>query len=748
MTTWKAILRCVYVFALGATLVACKSDGDGNGAFSDALSRITGGRDNQPPVISGAPQSKIIAGQRFEFRPSVSDPDGGKLEFTIANKPRWSSFDARTGRLAGTPRASDVGDFRDIAIAVSDGEATRRLVFDVEVADTGDDGSGSGSGSGSGGGPGSGSGGSGGDGGVDPTPTPTGPTLPVGESQFRFTEIPEIVFVRGYTDREQLGIFHIDTGNRWAPGDLGNESGWRPRIDTTLELVDGSLAGVSYDPSTAELRYDGGGSGNQTAVVRLTAPGRGLSSERFRIRVLAPTIVWGVGAESRYPGIGLESSRVSWTDMQRAMRTDAGDSAPNVLLVTAGRYEGDFYIGRGKRNLYVIGEPGARPTLATGGINIDDVETGYLKNFELIDTVVDGSKFPTDRPVNVYVTQVYQHDSTRELNGFGTPDYEGDSEFGIVKAPNTQTHWIWNFHGAQMGGLGNLRHQFYMHGRPDGYLNINNIRVDASRNCSIIKSTKFFNRIRNSRLSALVDPSRPSVGNRADKLIDIASAGETVIYNNEFIGAYTPTAKGTQHGLISLRARRSWWGADSPAYPNLSLDPPRTSLADGGYLAPEGFTAGPETFVNAGFWDTVRGYDLGDPRNPYTFKKYIAFNLFRWIDEGSGRRSVLVDDGTAPRTAKSLGSVAEIWGTVPRNWVERSVTFLANNRYVGWNESDLPLPGRWMDLETYTPESLVTFQGPPPYAYPPPNRTAIDLGGEESPAGQAPAVALADWFML
>jgi hypothetical protein len=180
----------------------------------------------------------------------------------------------------------------------------------------------------------------------------------------------------------------------------------------------------------------------------------------------------------------------------------------------------------------------------------------------------------------------------------------------------------------------------------------------------------------------------------------------------------------------------------------VSLDPPQTSLANGGYLAPEGFTAGPETFVNEAFWNTVRGYDLGDPRNPYTFKKYIAFNLFRWIEEGSGRRSVLVDDGTAPRTAKSLGSIAEIWGTVPRNWVERSVTFLANNRYIGWEESDLPLPGRWMDLETYTSESVVTFKGPPPYAYPPPKRTVIDLGGEQSPAGNAPAVAIADWFEL
>ena len=222
---------------------------------------------------------------------------------------------------------------------------------------------------------------------------------------------------------------------------------------------------------------------------------------------------------------------------------------PNVLLVTGGRYEGDFYIGRGKRNLYILGEPGARPTLVGGGINLDDVETGYLKNFELVDAVIDGSKFPTDRPVNVYVTQVYQHDSTRELNGIGTPDYEGDSEYGIVKAPNTQTHWIWNFHGAQMGGLGNLRHQFYMHGRPDGYLNINNIRIDRVAQLQHHQVDEVLQPHPQQSLERARRPGQPSVGYRADKLIDIASAGDTVIYNNEFIGAYTPTGKGTQCGL-------------------------------------------------------------------------------------------------------------------------------------------------------------------------------------------------------
>jgi hypothetical protein len=627
MTTRKATWRWLWILATALTLVGCKSDGE-EGGLSGAFSRLRGSHEsNQPPVIAGAPQSKVKAGQRFEFTPDASDPDGGDLTFSILNKPRWSSFNNRTGRLAGTPRATDVGDFPNISISVSDGKATRKLVFAVSVADSGEPDPDDGGGDGGGGG---GTGGTGG--GVDPTPTPTGPTLPIGESQFRFAEIPEIVFVRGYAESENLGIFHLDTGNRWAPGDLDNRAGWRPRIETQLDILDGSLANVSYDAATGKLRYDGAGSGSQTATVRLSAPSRSATSERFRIRVLQPTVAWGIGAAARYPNIGLESSQVAWPEMQRQLQADATDAAPNVLLVTGGRYEGDFYIGRGKRNLYVVGDPDSTPTLVGGSINVDDVETGYLKNFELVDTVIDGSKYPTDRPVNLYVTRIYQHDSTRELNGIGTPDYEGDSPYGIVKAPNIQTHWIWNFHGAQMGGLGNLRHQFYMHGRPDGYLNINNIRVDASRNCSIIKSTKFFNRIRNSRLSALVDPDRPSVGYRADKLIDIASAGDTVIYNNEFIGAYTVAAKGTQHGLISLRARRTWWGSDSPAYPDLSLDPPQTTITGGGYLAPEGFTAGPETFVNEVFWNTVRSYDLGDPHNPYTFKKYIAFNLFRWID--------------------------------------------------------------------------------------------------------------------
>jgi hypothetical protein len=571
-------------------------------------------------------------------------------------------------------------------------------------------------------------------------------TLP-DAATFRFAEIPEIVFVRGFADREQLGIFHIDTGNRWKPGDLDNLAGWKPRIGTSLATLEGQVTGVRYDPATAVLTYDGSGNGSETAVVQLEATTLGVSSPLFRIRVLQPTVAWGDGAASRFPGIGLDAAQVTWKEMQSTLRT-ASDDDPNVLLITGGRYAADFYIGRHKNHLYIIGDPESRPVLTGDSINLYDVEIGYLKNFELVDTMVDGSAFPTDRPVNVYITRIYQHDSTRNLNGIGAPDYEGDSRYGIVKAPNTQTHWIWNFHGTRMGSPSNLRHQIYMHGRPDGYLHINNIRVDGARACSIVKSTKYYNVVRNSLLSAVPDPAQPAVGDRADKLIDIASAGETVIYNNELVGAYTVEGKGTQNGLVMLRARRSWWGADTPAYPDVSYNPPQTSVRDGGYLAPEGFTAGPETFVNPAFWDAVRARDVQDPQNPYTFKKYISFNSFRWVDEGDGRRAAVVDDGTAPRGATFLGSIAEYWGTAPANWVERSVTFLANNRYTGWQADDMTNPARWLDFVTYTSESLVTLIGPGPQPYPPPPRTAVIVGGEQTPVEQPAPITVAEWFRL
>src|SRR5690606_34632014 len=58
---------------------------------------------------------------------NASDADGDVLQFEIANKPEWASFDAATGELAGTPTEEDVGNYSSIVIRVTDGQATAEL---------------------------------------------------------------------------------------------------------------------------------------------------------------------------------------------------------------------------------------------------------------------------------------------------------------------------------------------------------------------------------------------------------------------------------------------------------------------------------------------------------------------------------------------------------------------------------------------------------------------------------------------
>ena len=82
---------------------------------------------NRTPVISGNPANSVLVDHAYDFRPTASDPDGDTLNFTIANKPTWASFDATTGRLWGTPDDGDAGTWSGIRITVSDGSASASL---------------------------------------------------------------------------------------------------------------------------------------------------------------------------------------------------------------------------------------------------------------------------------------------------------------------------------------------------------------------------------------------------------------------------------------------------------------------------------------------------------------------------------------------------------------------------------------------------------------------------------------------
>ena len=93
---------------------------------------------NTAPAISGTPPTSVPAGAQYSFQPTASDPDGDPLTFNIWNKPAWATFTPSTGRLQGTPGASDVGTTAGVFIGVTDGKVNTWLApFNLTVTAAG-----------------------------------------------------------------------------------------------------------------------------------------------------------------------------------------------------------------------------------------------------------------------------------------------------------------------------------------------------------------------------------------------------------------------------------------------------------------------------------------------------------------------------------------------------------------------------------------------------------------------------------
>jgi Putative Ig domain len=78
-------------------------------------------------TVSGSPPTTAIVGSAYSFQPTVSVPSGLTATFQIYNKPSWASFNSSTGRLYGTPGAANVGTYKWVQIAASDGRSTSWL---------------------------------------------------------------------------------------------------------------------------------------------------------------------------------------------------------------------------------------------------------------------------------------------------------------------------------------------------------------------------------------------------------------------------------------------------------------------------------------------------------------------------------------------------------------------------------------------------------------------------------------------
>ena len=107
---------------------------DGELSSSIGPFAITVKTSNGSPSISGTPPATAVVGERYAFRPRVTDPDSTVFRFEIAGKPSWAGFDVLTGSLTGTPAEADVGLYSGIEISVTDGIDTVTLpAFSIEV---------------------------------------------------------------------------------------------------------------------------------------------------------------------------------------------------------------------------------------------------------------------------------------------------------------------------------------------------------------------------------------------------------------------------------------------------------------------------------------------------------------------------------------------------------------------------------------------------------------------------------------
>ena len=148
---FRRVYAAVLGVALALTVAACgqvTTSGSGGSELTSASTPAgvapmgggtTGGGTTAPatgdsPVISGNPATGVVAGQNYSFTPSASDPMGKALAFSITNLPAWASFNTSTGQLSGAPALGDLGNFANIQISVSNGQATATLpAFSVTV---------------------------------------------------------------------------------------------------------------------------------------------------------------------------------------------------------------------------------------------------------------------------------------------------------------------------------------------------------------------------------------------------------------------------------------------------------------------------------------------------------------------------------------------------------------------------------------------------------------------------------------
>jgi len=412
--------------------------------------------------------------------------------------------------------------------------------------------------------------------------------------RFEFADIPEQVFVAGYTESEDMNLYCLDTGNLYPTGKL-------PWIDGTVFVpsvlvdVDGTLpTGVTWDRTTGKFTYDGSAIGpNEIVSVRFHEPVSNKYSAYFEVKLLEPTIEWSFADA----GIPFETAV---TDALAAnTRTE------NVVLVKNGDYSGealkvggDAYLQsmENKGNIYLIGEPGSMPIISGYKTDnwADEYDTNpanwttrcYLRfhgnahvHMKNIDTRWTTTYAPGPYMVyNKVIARIHLEGATYQFTEYGkifTGDTE-DKHFFVSNfltyhlGHNGQTHPIYG-HQTQQDSedpfLG-----FYGHSYLNNYVAYECRSVNSNAGGHVYKDMGDYVTIRNSWLSLSKDPAAPDFERAGEMHTSLHAHQRAVLYNNDFYTFYdentaeVPWGNNARTLLFQPRNVTDCLAANQPSY--------------------------------------------------------------------------------------------------------------------------------------------------------------------------------------
>ena len=127
---WGWLGQGLVLVSLSLALAGC-GGASGTGSTGAAPSSSVA---SSAPRVSGTPPATVAANNRYSFQPTLANPAGKPVSFSILNKPLWASFGLTTGELSGIPNAPQAGTYPNIIISASDGTSSSALpAFSIQV---------------------------------------------------------------------------------------------------------------------------------------------------------------------------------------------------------------------------------------------------------------------------------------------------------------------------------------------------------------------------------------------------------------------------------------------------------------------------------------------------------------------------------------------------------------------------------------------------------------------------------------